>query len=28
MQSVDIIINVVGLNPAHGDVYSVHHYMR
>ena len=27
MQSVPITINVVSLNPTHGKVYSIQHYM-
>ena len=27
MQSVPITINIVSLNPAHGEVYSIQHYV-
>jgi hypothetical protein len=27
MLSVTIIINIVSLNPAHGEVYSIQHYV-
>ena len=27
MQSVPITINVASSNPAHGEVYSIHHYV-
>jgi len=27
MQSVDITTNVVSLNPVHGEVYSIQHYV-
>jgi hypothetical protein len=27
VQSVPIIFNVVGSNPAHGEVYSIQHYV-
>jgi len=28
MQSMPITTNVVSLNPAHGEVYSIQHYVK